>query len=91
MCFDRNKKSGCRTYVSDVKMQMFYVNFRWDGSEFKLEENQSSYGHSYTQLANYKGSPFIVGDSILQHNRLEIMNMETRSWEEFESYPFTRE
>ena len=42
-------------------------------------------------LGNYKGSPFIVGDSILQHNRLEIMNLETRTWEEFESYPYTRE
>ena len=80
-----------RMFRIDKTYILYCTLFRWDGSEFKLEANQSSYGHSYTMLGNYKGSPFIVGDSILQHNRLEIMNLETRTWEEFESYPYTRE
>ena len=42
-------------------------------------------------LGNYQGSPFIVGDSLLQHNRVEVMDIQTRIWTELESYPFARE
>ena len=66
-------------------------NFSWDGSDFVLEPNQSQYGHSYTMLGNYKGSPFIVGDSLLQHTRVEVMDVQTKTWTELESYPFARE
>ena len=93
MCFDRNKKSGCRTYETYIKNIKTFVikTFRWDGSEFVLEANQSLYGHSYTMLGNYKGNPFIVGDSLAQHTRVEFMDIQTRTWAELESYPFSRE
>ena len=77
--------------VSPILKIIANGNFRWDGSDFALEPNQSLYGHSYTMLGNYKGSPFIVGDSLLQHTRVEVMDIQTKTWTELESYPFARE
>ena len=46
----------------------------------------SYYRHKLIQLAKYRGQPLATGD--IEHNKAELMSLETGQWRTGPEYPF---
>ena len=79
--------------MREVKfVQKFYPSFKlyffsYDALAFRNHAD-SSYGHYLTSLANYDGSPLVVGGYTPSTNKVEVYNISSNTWAAAEDYPY---
>ena len=61
--------------------------FSYDGVAFHRHSDAKT-GHVYTTLANYDGSPFAVGGSDPDSNKVEVYDISTDKWSDVLEYPY---
>ena len=92
LCFDENERRKCRSLkrINDGALSDI-TDFAFD-SEFEIDTiPDSTHDHHAATIANYQGSPLILGGST--NNKLEMLNsMENQPrWVEYEEtdYPYS--
>ena len=70
------------------------IDFSYEGEEvptFPEVPNDSMFSHSFVELGNYRGSPFVTGSfqtNDTNNNRTEVFNLATNSWDYDSSYDY---
>ena len=73
---------GLKIHQSEINSFDFETEF----SRQKLE-NDSRYDHSFSTIANYQGSPLVLGG--LRNSKLEMFDQLENIWIEKAEYPYT--
>ena len=70
----------------------FKFCFSYDGENFYPEQD-SKEEHRYSRLTSYRGEPFAVGhyhNSGSEHNKVELMTLDSKKWKDMPDYPAHR-
>lgn len=64
----------------------------YDGEKI-FDEERSTHEHRYSRLTSYRGEPFAVGhyhNSGSEHNKVELMTLDSKKWKDMPNYPTHR-
>ena len=67
------------------------IHLSYNGTGFGEVQNDSMFPHSFVELGNYGGDPFVTGSfqtNETNNARTEIFNMTTNSWGHKSSYDY---
>lgn len=73
------------------KVKCFFI-CSYDGEKI-YDEESSTHEHRYSRLTSYRGEPFAVGhyhNSGSEHNKVELMTLDSKKWKDMPNYPTHR-
>ena len=78
-----------KVYLTQSKM---FLICSYDGEKI-YDEERSTHEHRYSRLTSYRGEPFAVGhyhNSGSEHNKVELMTLDSKKWKDMPNYPTHR-